>query len=117
MKIPIPNTAENRLDPSYRYMRDSLKISKQGQFHILENIEQIATQLHVEIDSIKTFFNSSLGQPVIMDKKTKSLKLKSLPFNIEETFESFIESFVICKGCKKPELDNKRTCKCCGMLH
>jgi translation initiation factor 2 beta subunit (eIF-2beta)/eIF-5 len=114
MQIPIPNTCQNQFDPSYRYMRDSLKISKQGQFYVFENIEQVGEQLNVTIDKIKSYLTSKLGQPIIVDKKTKMMKIKNLPSNFEECFESFIETYVICKDCKKPELDDKRVCKCCG---
>jgi translation initiation factor 2 subunit 2 len=113
MKIPIPNTEENLTDPSYRYQRDVVKINKSGQQYVLENIVEIASQLHVSVDSIKKFLQNKLNQPVILDKKTNQLKIKSITSSLENYIEEYIKLYVLCKKCNKPELDNKK-CKCCG---
>jgi translation initiation factor 2 subunit 2 len=113
MKIPIPNTKENQFDPSYRYQRDAIRITKSGQQYVLENIVDISNQLHVSVDSIKKFLQNKLNQPIILDKKTNQLKIKSITLPLENYIEEFIKLYVLCKKCNKPELDNK-TCKCCG---
>ena len=37
-KIPIPNNDLTQIDPSYRYMRNTVKLVKNGQFMIMDNI-------------------------------------------------------------------------------
>ena len=77
MKIPIPNIEENKLDPSYRYMRDSVNIIREGQFNIVDNIELIAKQLNVSLIELQKFLKSKLGQQVII--KNNKFKIKNIP--------------------------------------
>lgn len=113
MRIPIPNTLENQLDPSYRYMRDSLCIVKQGQFYVLTNINIISTQIKIPIEKIKNYFTTKLNQPILLDKKTGLLKIKSLPENFNILFDEFINLTIVCNNCNKPEIHNN-LCESCG---
>jgi translation initiation factor 2 beta subunit (eIF-2beta)/eIF-5 len=118
MKVPIPNTPENQFDPSYRYMRDSLKISKQSNSFVIENMDQIAKQLHVSVNEIRQYLLTKLNQPIVVDKKSGHLKIKSLPIDFESMFESFILKHVICQTCNKPELNQtNRICDSCGQTN
>jgi translation initiation factor 2 beta subunit (eIF-2beta)/eIF-5 len=114
MKVPIPNTINNQLDPSYRYTRDSLTIVKQGQFYVLDNIGIISKQLKVSISDISKYLTTKLNQPVLLDKKNNTLKIKTLPTDFEQYFEEFIKKFIICNNCNKPELNSNKICDCCG---
>lgn len=113
MKVPIPNTVENQLDPSYRYLRDELVIVKQGQFYVLTNIDVISTQIKISIDKIKNYFTSKLNQPIILDKKTNQLKIKNIPTDFNILFDEFINYTVVCNNCNKPEVINN-CCESCG---
>lgn len=115
VKIPIPNTIDNQLDPSYRYQRDKVVILKQGQYYILDNIDIIVKQIKTSIENIKSYLSKKLKQPIIIDKKTGVMKIKSIQVDIEEYLEEYIKEYIICDTCNKPELNNN-ICECCGNI-
>lgn len=116
MKIPIPNSEQNQSDPFYRYQRDELKYCKKGQFYVLENLEVIAKQIHVELPELLLFMTKKMGQPVTLNKKTNIIAIKSLPNDIESVLEEYICSHIVCKKCQLPELNSKGKCNACGCL-
>lgn len=115
MKIPIPNSEQNQLDPFYRYKRDELKYNKQGQFYVLENLDVIAKQIHAEIPALLIFMTKQMGQPVTLNKKTNVIAVKSLPKDIESVLEEYICGSIVCKKCQLPELNSKEECSACGI--
>lgn len=119
VKIPIPNTIDNQLDPSYRYQREKLSISKQGQYYILDNIDTIIKQINSysnSIEKIKSYLSNKLNQSIIIDKKTGLLKVKSIPIDIDDYIENYIKEYIICDTCNKPELNENNICNCCGNI-
>ena len=115
MKIPIPNTEQNRDDPFYRYQRDKIQTVKKGQFYAFTNLEIIAKQIHTEIGKLILYMSKVMGQPVTMNKKTNEIMIKSLSLDPEEVLEAYITKYIICKKCNLPELDEQASCKACGL--
>lgn len=117
-RLPIPNTEELRLDPFYRYKRDSSNVIMSGKFYLITNFRTICKQLNLktieEEKMVVAYFKKQLKQPVGHDLDQGTLKIKSLPISPEEIFERFIKRYVLCKTCGYPELGEDRVCKSCG---
>lgn len=113
-KIPIPNTEKNRMDPNYRYMRHTLLTKKVGEFYEFTNMQIVAEQIKISQSNIVSYFTKKLKQPVIVDKKSNKVKVKSLALDVEKLLESYIVETIICKKCEFPELNEDKMCKSCG---
>ena len=124
-KVPIPNNELTSIDPSYRYMRNTVKLVKNGQFMVMDNIHDICTkQLTVKTDIFLKFLKGQIGQS-IKDMCNNKYGIKNkVEKDIELLLEKFIVDIICCKNCGLPEielLDNTdisyKICKSCGNNH
>lgn len=121
-KVPIPNNDLTQIDPSYRYMRNTVKLVKNGQFMVMDNINDICVkQLCVKTDMFLKYLKTQIAQSIKdMGNNKYGIKNKSQE-EIEQLFEKFIVEHICCKSCGLPEIDllndkdsNYKVCKACG---
>jgi translation initiation factor 2 beta subunit (eIF-2beta)/eIF-5 len=121
-KIPIPNNELTQIDPSYRYMRNTIKLSKSGQFMAMENINEICTkQLCVKTNAFLKYLKTQIAQSIKnMGNDKYGIKNKTQN-EIELILEKFIVDHICCKNCGLPEIDllndddvSYKICKACG---
>jgi translation initiation factor 2 beta subunit (eIF-2beta)/eIF-5 len=118
-KIAIPNNSHTIMDPSYRYQRDMLLISKSGQYFIMDNLDLVCQQIKVDKADIIRFIPKHLKQSVKMFGDKVGVKVMS-----ESAFETMLEQYInnniICTTCKIPEIEMNKTserymfCNSCG---
>ena len=115
-KIPIPNNKNTQIDPTYRYMRNQIQISKSGQFIILDNIDQICKQLKVNKSVLVDWIPKYLGQSIKIINDKIAIKSKTID-ELELMIECFILKYICCKKCLLPEIIiDKNICNSCGMI-
>jgi translation initiation factor 2 beta subunit (eIF-2beta)/eIF-5 len=118
-KIPIPNNEKTIMDPTYRYKRDALIISKSGQYSVMDNLDQICRQLMIDKSDIISFIPKHLKQSVKMIENKVGTKVNS-DSSLEDMLEYYIVKNIICPNCSLPEIDmnkcSKRhmVCNSCG---
>ena len=117
-KVPIPNNDLTQIDPSYRYMRNTIKLVKNGQFMVMDNINDICVkQLCVKTDMFLKYLKTQIAQSIKDGIKNKTQE------EIEQVFEKFIVEHICCKTCGLPEIDllndkdpSYKICKSCGYV-
>lgn len=118
-KIPIPNNQKTIMDPTYRYKRDKLIISKSGQYSVMDNLDQICRQLMIDKSDIISFIPKHLKQSVKIIENKVGTKVNS-DSSLEDMLESYIIKNVICTNCSLPEIDMNKCskrhmiCNSCG---
>jgi translation initiation factor 2 beta subunit (eIF-2beta)/eIF-5 len=122
-KVAIPNNDLTQLDPSYRYKRNTVKLVKNGQFMVMDNIHEICTkQLFVKTEFFLRYLKTQIAQS-IKDMGNNKFGIKNkTESDIETIFERFINEHVCCKNCSLPEIDllndkdsEYKICKSCGV--
>ena len=122
-KVPIPNNEYTQIDPSYRYKRNTIKLVKNGQFMVMDNIHEICTkQLCVKTDMFLKYVKNQIGQSVKdMGNNKYGIKNKTQE-EVDQLLDKFIDEYICCKGCGLPEIDllndkdpSFKTCKSCGL--
>ncbi len=117
MKIPFPKNERTQIDPFYRYKRDTLVIEKSGQFFVLKNIINIATDIGVKIDEFIKYLQKKIGQTIIYDKNINTYKIKNNTNDIEKYLEQYIVETLVCKKCNLPEIKDNKKCAACGNIN
>ncbi len=118
-RVPIPNNEHTAMDPSYRYQRDMLVISKSGQYFVIDNLDTVCKQTKINKTDIINFIPKHLKQSVKMfaDKDGVKVNYEDL---IENMLETYIVKNIICSKCSYPELEMDNTserymtCNSCG---
>ena len=114
MKVPFPNNDMTSIDPTYRYMRDVVKIEKSGQFYVFKNIAQITKDLDIKTEDMIKYIQKKLGQSIIFDKNLSLYKIKNPTQDIEKYIEQYICETLVCKKCHLPEVKSNKICSACG---
>jgi translation initiation factor 2 beta subunit (eIF-2beta)/eIF-5 len=120
--IPIPNNSHTARDPSYRYKRDMLVISKSGKHFVIDNLDTVCTQTKINKADIIKFMPKHFKQPIKMFCDKVGVKVNSTEATeaIENMLETYIVNNIICSNCAYPELemnktsDNYMVCNSCG---
>lgn len=120
-KIPIPFNQHTLNDPNYRYKRDKICLKPNGQFDIIDNLNQIAKQLNVNpsilVNHLKSTSAQSFKQFVSKNITKYAIKTNSKTAEeIDNMLELFILSHLICPRCKLPEISTSdfESCNACG---
>jgi translation initiation factor 2 beta subunit (eIF-2beta)/eIF-5 len=96
-----------------RYKRDVIQVvheKKNGGQTRMVNIETIAKQLHVTVESMTTFIQKQINQRIRPGYViTGTVEISTL----ESALDQFIQSHVLCQQCGLPEL-GEGVCKACG---
>ena len=119
-KKEIPNI----LEESSRFELTKVKGHIEGNKTIVTNFGQIASLIHREPQHILKFLQRELATPAEIDGNRLILKRKISSSLINSKVELYVNIFVICPECKKPDTkllkENKillMKCLACGGKH
>ena len=93
-----------------------------GQTHIL-SFREICEVLDRDLKLVATFLSKRLGAPYMLTEKERKLILSRVisPELVRSRLESFIETYVICPLCKRPDTELRKMrrglllkCRACG---
>ena len=121
--IHLGGREQDNHDQNYRYKRVQVKLSYEktnGVTTKFMNIDAIAKQCHVKLDSICHYIQKKLSTPRILftgvvPTVQGCLKEKQ----VDDIVELFIQNYVLCPSptCRKPEWNTKtKRCDACGAV-
>jgi len=100
--ITIPSGID---DPSYRYKMPKMQLKKESRLNgvktNLVNVDDVANALRVPPSAIMKFMCHELGANM---EQTSIVKGEHAYPIILKHLDKFIHKYVLCKGCKYPEL-------------
>jgi translation initiation factor 5 len=116
--INIPKTIN---DPYYRYKRNALHVKTNGGT-ILANLEIVAKDLFREAKDLLKYFGIESATHSFEKNNQYRLKGTFTTEKLEKLLENYIENYVLCKECTRPDTflcsDNKKNlylaCTACG---
>lgn len=110
-------------DPFYRYKMQKLKISKQKNKTIVENIDQICKELYRDPQLLIDYYKKRFGIAIIYKNNIVSItaKFDDLEDKLNKGLHEFIEYYVLCSKCRLPETKLEKdknhitlSCDCCA---
>jgi translation initiation factor 2 beta subunit (eIF-2beta)/eIF-5 len=110
-------------DSFYRYKMDKLIVNKIKNKLIIDNLDIIAKELHINPNAIAVFYKNYLNTNIKYNNG--QLEINGNTFTqkyLQDSLDEFIDEFIICSNCNLPELEhycNKNElcikCKSCGL--
>lgn len=96
----------------------------EGNKTILTNLQQIASYIRRDVNHLLTYLLKELATPGVIEGSRVVLQRKISSQKINEKIQSYIQEFVICRECSKPDTEltkqDKFTfvhCLACGAKH
>ena len=96
----------------------------QGKKTVLTNFPSIVSALRRNPEHLQKFLSKELAAQIVRDDDRLILNIKIPSKKINPKIEQYVNEFVLCKECKKPDtelmVDDKRTvlhCLACGAKH
>lgn len=109
---------------SERFEPPKIEGHLEGNKTILINIPQIASYLRRDINHLLKFLLKELASSGKMQGSQLILQTKIPSAKVNEKIKKYVEEFVICKECKKPDTELKKDkdflfihCLACGAKH
>jgi len=109
---------------SERFEIPKVKGHVQGNRTIVSNFNQIASALHREPEHLLKFVLKELASPGEIKKTGVIIGRKVSAASINEKIEKYVQAYVLCSECKKPDTklskENKTVfikCLACGAKH
>jgi len=90
---------------SGRFEVPSIEGHFQGKRTILTNFNQIATHLRRSPEHLQKFLSRELAAPMSRDGDKLVLNVKISSKKINPKIDQYVEEFVLCKECKKPDTE------------
>ena len=75
----------------------------QGNYTIIKNFRQIADYLHRDVRHMLKFFARELAAPASIQGNRAVFQTKVMQRVLQQKLESYINEYVLCKECKKPD--------------
>lgn len=103
-------------DPFYRYKMDKINITVKNKKTILTNLLNVSHTLKVDPKVLFRYITSKLA--TFGQEKNESYIISGI-FDIDKIqnlIYDFIDTHVLCKKCKFPELSDS-ICKACGFIN
>jgi len=126
---------EDMLDRAYSDLPEILKEESRFQIPVLESVVQgrvtvvqnfgdVSKAINRSTDILGKYFLGVMGTAGEYDATRLTLKGQFRPAQLQDKFEAFIKSYVICPECKRPDtniIHEKRMtflkCEACGARH
>lgn len=90
---------------SGRFEVPSIEGHFQGKRTILTNFNQVATHLRRNPEHLQKFLSRELAAPMAKDGDKMVLNVKISSKKINPKIDQYVEEFVLCKECKKPDTE------------
>jgi translation initiation factor 2 subunit 2 len=96
----------------------------QGKKTVVTNLNQIAAHLRRDVEHLQRFLSKELATQIVKEGERFVLGSKISSKKINPKIEQYVNEFVICKECKKPDTQivkqdrqNMLHCLACGAKH
>ena len=96
----------------------------QGKKTVIVNLNQIATHLRRDVENLQRFLSKELANQIVKEGDRFVIGSKISSKKINPKIEQYVNEFVICKECKKPDTEIIKTgktntlhCLACGAKH
>lgn len=107
-----------------RFQKPEVASIVQGRVTVITNLGEISKQLNRETDMLAKYFLSEMGTSGEYDNQRLTLKGAFRPLILQEKFDNFINQYVLCPECGRPDtkiLHERRIhflkCEACGSRH
>jgi translation initiation factor 2 subunit 2 len=107
-----------------RFQIPELESVIQGRITVVQNFGEVAKVLNRSVDLLSKYFLGEMGTGGEYDASRLVLKGQFRTPQLQEKLESFIQSYVMCPECKRPDtaiIQEKRMsflkCEACGARH
>lgn len=106
-----------------RFKMPQVESFVQGNKTVIKNFSKIMKSIHRDEKHALKFITKESGTASLIDKETLVLNGKFWPEEVQKTIEAYIEKYVLCNECKRP--DTKITeqqgvkllkCEACGAM-
>ena len=92
-------------DILYRYKRRKFKVGEERLKTTIFNLDEIAEDLNRSTELLIEFFKKKFSIPIEIKGDKIRTKKKMTAKDFDEALKYFIEYFVLCPNCKKPETE------------
>lgn len=93
-----------RKDHEERFKIPSVEVVFEGKNRvIIRNFGKIVDILRRDIREVAKYFSKELGAPTQIDKDRLIIQRRVLPKLIQNKLEFYINEYVLCKECKRPD--------------
>ncbi len=130
----IMESYETLLEEAYRKVKpieskERFEVPKveaitEGNKTIISNFPQICSYLRRDQDHVAKFLLRELATPGLVENNRLILNRKIMTAKISEKLQAYIDEFVICRECKKPDTELIKQekfmfikCSACGAKH
>jgi len=112
-------------DPFYRYKMDKLKITRQKNKTIIDNIDKVCKDLHRDPQLLIEFYKKKFGIAMIYKNNILSTtaRFDDIDDKLNKGLREFIEYYVLCSKCRLPETKIEKlkdivtlSCDCCSFV-
>lgn len=86
-----------------RFELPRLESSLQGTKTIVKNFQQVVKTINREAKHLMKFFTNELGVPITFDESKLSINGKFSEAQLNQSFKSYANEYVLCHECKKPD--------------
>ncbi|MEM4295423.1 MAG: translation initiation factor IF-2 subunit beta [Candidatus Anstonellales archaeon] len=86
-----------------RFQMPEMDIIIEGNKTIIKNFQQIAEKIRRQKGDIAAYLKKELGAPVRVEEASLVIQKKIKPEFLKRKIELYIEDFVICQECKRPD--------------
>jgi translation initiation factor 2 subunit 2 len=107
-----------------RFQIPVLESVVQGRVTVIQNFGEVAKALNRSPDMLSKYFLGEMGTGGEYDAARLTLKGQFRPVQLQEKLDTFVQSYVICPECNRPDtkiLHEKRMsflkCEACGARH
>ncbi len=91
------------LSSGERFQVPAPDIVYEGKTTILRNFEDIVQAIRRDPDMVLTYLLRELGTAGTLEGRRVVFKSKVTPMNVEERIKSYVEAYVLCQECGRPD--------------
>ncbi|MFH0924406.1 MAG: translation initiation factor IF-2 subunit beta [bacterium] len=113
-----------KIESSERFEVPKVESIVEGTKTIVPNFLQLCSLLRRNCDHVSKFLSKELATQIVIEKDRAVFNRKLLPRQINEKIEAYVQEFIICPECKKPDTELLKEkdfmflhCLACGAKH
>jgi translation initiation factor 2 subunit 2 len=113
-----------KIETSERFEIPELESFIEGSRTVVSNLQQTASFLRRDLDHFIKFLSKELATQIIIKGDKAIFNRKLLPSQINDKVKAYVEEFVLCPECKKPDTELLKEkgfvflhCLACGAKH
>ncbi len=113
-----------KIEKSERFEIPKVDSFVEGSKTVVANLQQTASFLRRDLDHFIKFLSKELATQIVIKGDKAIFNRKLMPSQINDKVQSYVEEFVLCHECKKPDTELLKEkgflflhCLACGAKH